>query len=193
MSFPTEQLRLYVLTRHKAGAATNDIIGEMVQVHGKSNVPTPDTIYRWIRDIKNGCFELSKGKTTGRPRTTRTPALVARVKDSVEKNPRQSVRTIAYEMGVPYVVVYAILKEDLQLQKLCSTWVPAELTDEHKRLRIKACRGILKHVTLANIHEYVIQDETWVGWDVSLTKAQLLGRKTHAILYNNIQLITVQH
>ncbi len=48
MSFLTEQLklRLYVLTRHKAGAATEDIIGEMVQVHGKSNVPQNKA---WIR------------------------------------------------------------------------------------------------------------------------------------------------
>ena len=46
MNFPTE--RLYVLTRHKSGAATKDIIKEMTQVHGKDN-----TVYRWIQDIKN--------------------------------------------------------------------------------------------------------------------------------------------
>ena len=32
MSFPTEQLRLYVYTRHKAGAAIKDIIDELVAV-----------------------------------------------------------------------------------------------------------------------------------------------------------------
>ena len=76
MNFPIEQLRLYVLTRHKTGTATKDIIHEMAQVHGKDNVPSRSTVYRWIQDIKNGSFELSKGKTTGCPRTVRTPALI---------------------------------------------------------------------------------------------------------------------
>ena len=66
MNFPTEQLRLYVLTRHKIGTATKDIIHEMTQVHGKDNVPAQNTVYRWIQAIKNGSFELSKGKTRGR-------------------------------------------------------------------------------------------------------------------------------
>ena len=43
-----------------------NIINEMTQVHGKDNVPSQNTAYRWIQDIKNGSFELSKGKTTGR-------------------------------------------------------------------------------------------------------------------------------
>ena len=56
MNFPTEQLRLYVLTRHKTGAATKDIIHEMTQVHGKDNVPSQNTVYCWIQDIKNGIW-----------------------------------------------------------------------------------------------------------------------------------------
>ena len=44
MNFPTDQLRLYVLTRHKTGATTEDIIHEMTQVHGKDNVPSQNTV-----------------------------------------------------------------------------------------------------------------------------------------------------
>jgi hypothetical protein len=35
MNFPTELLRLYVLTRYKAGATVKDMFLEMTQVHGK--------------------------------------------------------------------------------------------------------------------------------------------------------------
>ena len=61
MNFPTEQLRLYryVLTRHKTGAATKEIIHKMTQVHGKDikdNVPSQNTVYCWIQDIKNGIW-----------------------------------------------------------------------------------------------------------------------------------------
>ena len=51
MNFPTEKLRLYVLTRHKTGAATKDIIHELTQVHGKDYFPSQNTVYRWIQDI----------------------------------------------------------------------------------------------------------------------------------------------
>ena len=52
MKFPTEQLRLYVLTRHKTGAAAKYIIHKMTPVHGKDNVPSQNTVYCWIQDIK---------------------------------------------------------------------------------------------------------------------------------------------
>ena len=72
MIFPTEQLCLYVVTRYKAGATVNDTILEMTQVHGKEKVLSQKTVYRWIKDIQNGCFELTKGKSPGHPRSTRT-------------------------------------------------------------------------------------------------------------------------
>ena len=83
MNFPIEQLRLCVLTRHITGTATKDIIHEMTQVHGKDNVPSRSTVYSWIQNIKNGSFELSKGKTAGRLRTVRTPALIDGVKKTM--------------------------------------------------------------------------------------------------------------
>ena len=55
------ELRLYVLTRHKTGAVTKDIIHEMTQVHGQDNLPSQKTVYRWIQDIKNGIW-LGKKK-----------------------------------------------------------------------------------------------------------------------------------
>ena len=59
-----------------------------------------------------------------------------------------------YLLKIQSIVGYRILTEDLQLRKYCSVWVPAELTDEHKTLRVKACRRILKRVS--NISEYVV-------------------------------------
>ena len=42
------------------------------------------------------------------PRTVRTPALIDRVKYSIEKDPRQSVRKVAHEieMRVPYDLIH---------------------------------------------------------------------------------------
>ena len=172
MVFPIEQLRLYVLTRHKTGAAPKDIIKEMTDAHGQANVPSQKTIYRWIKDIKEGCFELSKGKSLGRPREVMQADLVARVKTSIVSDPRQSVRMLSANFGVHKNVIFRILTEQLKLQKICSTWVPHELTAEHKKLRVAACKGILKHVKPADINDYVVQDEAWIGWEVKRTRAQ---------------------
>ena len=40
------------------------------------------------------------------------------MKYSIEKELRQSVRTVAHEMRVPYDLIHRILKEDLQIRKL---------------------------------------------------------------------------
>lgn len=53
MSFTIEQLGLYTLAKHKAGAATKDIIEEMVSVHGQANTPDRSAVFRWIEDRRS--------------------------------------------------------------------------------------------------------------------------------------------
>ena len=53
------------------------------------------------------------------------------------------METVAHERRVPYDLIHRLLTKDLQLRKYCSVWVSAELTDEHKKLTVKACRGFL--------------------------------------------------
>ena len=41
-------------THHKTGAATKYIIDVMTKVHGKDNVPSQNTVYRWIPNFNGG-------------------------------------------------------------------------------------------------------------------------------------------
>ena len=58
--------RFYVLTRHKMGLSGKQIFAEL-SLTNTDTCPSLHTIWRCIAEIKKGCFELSKGKSPGRP------------------------------------------------------------------------------------------------------------------------------
>ena len=66
MNFPTEQLQSSFIRPQtpQNWTATKDIIHEMTHVHGKDNVPSQNTVYRCIQDIKNGNFEHKRSEET---------------------------------------------------------------------------------------------------------------------------------
>ena len=101
-----------------------DIIGEIALVHGEGNVPRQRTVYYWLEDINAGLFELSNGKSPGRPREIVTTNLITKVKESIDIDTRQSVRKLGISLQVDPITIFWILTSELKLQKICSTWVP---------------------------------------------------------------------
>lgn len=172
MDIPTECIRFYVLTRHSSGVETSSIIEELTLVHGEDRIPTSRTIYGWIEAIKEGSFSLSKKTSSGRPRSVITDNLVDQVYQMVNDDPRTSVRTLADAFDTSHTNIFKILTNELQMQKVCSTWVPHELTADHKRQRVEACKNIMKVLKPTNMGRYIVQDEMWVGWDIELSRSQ---------------------
>ena len=51
--------------------------------------------------MKKGSFTLEKGTSSGRPRETRTPGNISRVRELIEENPRSSTYEVAAELSLP--------------------------------------------------------------------------------------------
>ena len=71
--------RFYVLSRHKMGISGKQIFTEL-SLTNKDTCPSLYIIWRWIAEIKKGCFELSKGKSPGRPVSTSAGPNIQKVK-----------------------------------------------------------------------------------------------------------------
>ena len=76
--------RFYVLTRHKMGISGKYMFAEL-SLTNKDTCPSLHTIWRCIAEIKKGCFELSKGKSPGRPVSTSAGPNIQKVKGLLKK------------------------------------------------------------------------------------------------------------
>lgn len=96
-----------------------------------------------------------------------------KVKEMVCEDPHLSSRDLAEQLSSDHSTILRILRENLQLRWVCSVWVPHNLTDEQRQVRVN-CATQLRRVLLGMKEErynlYAVQDETWVSWDAHGTK-----------------------
>lgn len=82
--------------------------------------------------------------------------------ETAKKITCQQIRAL---LGIGMSQVQNILHVHLKVRKLCTRWIPHDLTEDQKRLRVQWCRKMIKKFnggqSLA-VYNIVTGDETWV-------------------------------
>ena len=121
--------------------------------------------FRWVKAFKAGKFSAEDDIRPGRPKTSVSKAKIAAVKIVVEQDERLSVKDIVSCTGISEGSVQTILKNRLDLRKVCARWVPHLLTEAQKTQRLKCARELLKIYKGCNsrvISNLLTGDETCV-------------------------------
>ena len=71
----------------------------------------------------------------GRPRTAVTDDNIEKVRDVIRKDRRSGVRAVADEVNLDRESVRGILREELNMRKVCAKMVPKLLSDEQEERR----------------------------------------------------------
>ena len=73
-------------THHRFNVLTRHIFAKLSLTNSnKDTCPSLHTIWRYIAEIKNGCFELFKGKSPGKPVSTSAGPNIQKIKGLIEK------------------------------------------------------------------------------------------------------------
>ena len=158
------EVRSNVKFLRKLGWKPADIINALSSVYEDSAPPDP-TVYRWIREFKQGRDSVEDEQRSGRPRTSRSEDIIIAVQKAVEQDRRVTIDVIAEEVGISHGSVHAILTENLELSKLSARWVPHMLRPEHKAQRIECATNLLNRLDTDREDFYariVTGDETWI-------------------------------
>ncbi|UYV79459.1 hypothetical protein LAZ67_17002691 [Cordylochernes scorpioides] len=76
-------------------------------------------------------------KRVGRPILHRNPEKVSQISNLIKENPRIGLRAIEEETVISKSLIGSIIKEDLQLKKTPSKFVPKMLTIQQKGNRVE--------------------------------------------------------
>jgi len=79
-------------------------------------------VLRWHMAFKDGRKSVEDEERAGRPSTSRTENIVARVKAVLDRDRRLNVQLMAEEVGLPKTDVHRIITEDLHMRKIANTW-----------------------------------------------------------------------
>lgn len=100
----------------------------------------------------------------GRPISVTCDENQARVDAMIQGNRRIKQREIALELGISQERVQHIIQL-LNYRKICARWVPRQLTDAMKEIRMQTCQNLLERCRREGhdfLHNVATGDESWV-------------------------------
>jgi len=116
---------------------------------------------RWFNRFRNGDFIVEDLPKSGQPVKVDNDVLRA----LVESDPEQTIEDLANSMNVSSNAIHVHLH---QIGKKCraGVWVPHELSDNQKSVRITICNSLLiRHKKCSFLEQIVTSDEKWVIHD----------------------------
>ena len=98
--------------------------------------PSNRTVYNWFAEFQRGRTFLSDEFREG-PSTFDVATNVGAVSEMIERDRHITYREIQASLGIDMKAIYTILHDHLSVRKLCSRWIPHNLTEAQKQARVK--------------------------------------------------------
>jgi histone-lysine N-methyltransferase SETMAR len=116
-----------------------------------------------VQTLKDGRTSVDDDKRSGRPSTSRTPANIAKVREAILADRRQTIHDVREIVRLSYGTVQRILADNLNMRRISARFVPRLLSDDQKALRVSVCRELKQARDDPNfIFSIITGDETWV-------------------------------
>ena len=100
----------------------------------------------WHKRFSEGRESLKDDDRPGHPRTVVTDDNIEKARDVIRKDRRLGVQAVAEEINLDRESVRRILREELNMRKVCAKMVPKLLSDEQKERRKELCLDHLQRI-----------------------------------------------
>ena len=121
-----------------------------------------------IQTLQGGRTSVDDEERSGRLPTSTTPENIAKVREAILADRRQTIHDVYEIVELSYGTVQRILADNLNMRRISARFVPRLLSDDQKAHRVSLCRE-LKQQTRDDpnvISNNITGDETWVyGYD----------------------------
>lgn len=144
------------------GVKPANIHRRMLTVYGEGCV-SDKSVRKWSARFRAGRESLVDDPRPGQANKIITADLIDKVDDLVRSDRRLTLRMLAMKVDVSLGTMWTIVHDRLRYRKVCAQWVPKQLTDQHKELRMGlALQHLFRyHEDPAFLHRIVTGDESW--------------------------------
>ena len=122
----------------KTAAETHQILQEAFGDNAMSQSKT----FLWHKRFKDGRTSVDDDECSGRPSTSTTPENIAKVREAILADRRQTIHDVCEIIGLSYGTVQRILADNLNMRRISARFVPRQLSDDQKAIRVSVCREL---------------------------------------------------
>ncbi|GFS68706.1 histone-lysine N-methyltransferase SETMAR [Trichonephila clavipes] len=134
----------------------------MVSVYGEKCV-SDKSVRKWRANFRGSRESVGDDQRPGQANTVITSDLLDKVYDLVRSDRRVTLRMLVLKVDASYGTVWTIVHDRVRFRKVCTAWVPKQLTDQQKELRMGlALQHLLQYQEdPAFMKRIVTGDVTW--------------------------------
>jgi hypothetical protein len=135
----------------------------MLQETFGDNAMSQSKTFLWLKRFKDGRTPVDNDELSGRLSTSTTPENIAKVREAILADRRQTIHDVCEIVGLSYRTVQRILTDNLNMRHISARFVPRLLSDDQKALRVSVCRELKQQARDDPIISSIkTGDETWV-------------------------------
>ena len=128
-------------------------------------------VRKWAQLFREGRESVEDEPRTGRPKSATSDSSIESVHEFLGSDPCCSIEEISKYTEISPGSIYRILKEDLEVRKVCARWVPYLLSGAQVKNRLECCQKLLSQYNKCDVrNEIATIDETWIYFSQTKTK-----------------------
>lgn len=174
MDLDRKHFRAMIFYDFRAGLTKKQCVDRLHSVFG-DKAPGRTTVYDWFNEFKRGRTSLADESREGRPKSVVVPENIKAVRQLLAVDRHLTYRELEATLGISKKSLYTILHEHLAVKRLCSRWIPQNLTIAQKKARVDWCNEMLKKYDRGAsnaVHNIYTGDESWLYAYESETEQQ---------------------
>ena len=133
MELNREHFRAIIFYNFRRGLNQQQCIDELNSIFG-DEAPSRTSVYRWFTEFNRGRSSLNDEFREGRPKSVVVPKNIDAVRELILQDRHVTYREIEVTLNISGTSIHSILHEHLAVKKICSRWIPHNLTIAQKRL-----------------------------------------------------------
>ena len=139
MELNREHFRAIISYNFRRGLTQKQCIDELNSISGEE-APSRTSFYRWYGEFNRSRSSLQDEFRAGRPKSVVVPETIDAVCQLILQDRHVTDREIETSLGISGTSIHSILREHLTVKKICSRWLPHNLSIAQKNQSIRVTK-----------------------------------------------------
>lgn len=164
MELNREHFRAIIFHNFRRGLSRQECFDELNSLYS-DKAPSYSTVKNWFNEFNRGRCSIQDESRAGRPKSVVVPENINVVRELIKQDRHVTYREIEASLDISMTSINKILHEHLSVKKICSRWIPHNLTNAQKKARVDWCKEMLeKYIqgTSKAVYNIYTGDESWI-------------------------------